>query len=235
MASGQQLVDYNFCEIPPSSISGRVWSESDENLRFDAGDQPVPGVIIELLDSSGRVADTTRTDINGAYRFELLTPGIYSLRQIQPQGLFHGGQVVGSAGGEVGGADLLVGIELGAGTSADDYNFPEVPPATISGFVFQDGETLILDEPPSPSTLRELQDGLRTEDDTPIEGVTLQLRDEQGRVVRASQTLHGTYATSDVEAKTDSDGFYEFRGLRPGTYHVYQVHPDSYVDGLDTP
>jgi serine-aspartate repeat-containing protein C/D/E len=34
---------------------------------------------------------------------------------------------------------------------------------------------------------------------------------------------------------TDSNGYYEFRGLRPGAYHVYQIQPTGYYDGRDTP
>ena len=43
--AGQHLVDYNFCEIGPSSISGHVWQESDPNQRYEPGDTPIPGVL----------------------------------------------------------------------------------------------------------------------------------------------------------------------------------------------
>jgi hypothetical protein len=33
---------------------------------------------------------------------------------------------------------------------------------------------------------------------------------------------------------TDANGYFEFKGLRPGVYSVYQVQPDGYIDGLDT-
>ena len=67
-----------------------------------------------------------------------------------------------------------------------------------------------------------------------IEGVKLELRDATGVPVAISDSLPGHYDGETVLAWTDAEGFYEFTGLRPGTYHVYQKHPEGYVDGLDT-
>ena len=235
LGSGQQVVDFNFCEITPSSIGGNVWKEADPNQRFDPGDTPLSGVIIELIDAQGKTVKQTRTGQSGEYRFEFLAPGVYSVRQTQPAGLFSGGQIVGSAGGRVGGENLLVGIELPGGTAAQGYNFPEVPPAAISGFVFQDGETLTLEEVPDPSKLRQYQDGRLSDEDPRLAGVTLELRDRLGQPVDASAALPGSYSPGPIRITTDANGFYEFEGLRPGTYHVYQIQPDDYIDGLDTP
>jgi hypothetical protein len=38
-----------------------------------------------------------------------------------------------------------------------------------------------------------------------------------------------------IEVVTDANGFYEFTGIRGGSYHVYQVQPHGYIDGLDSP
>ncbi len=193
------------------------------------------GSIIELIDSQGNTVKQTRTSQSGEYRFDFLAPGVYSVRELQPTGLFHGGQIVGSAGGRVGGENLLVGIELLSGTAAQNYDFSEVPPAAISGFVFQDGETLTLKEVLNPSELREYQDGVLSEDDQRLRGVTLELRDRFGQSIDASAALPGTYSAGPIRISTDVNGFYEFTGLRPGTYHIYQRQPDNYIDGLDTP
>lgn len=235
LSSGELVVDYNFCELAPSSISGSVWSESDPDQRFDRGDTPIPGVVIELIDTAGDVIERRQTDTAGFYRFESLAPGIYQVREMQPSGFFHGGQVVGDMGGQVGGDDLLIGITLQGGTDAMDYNFPEVPPATISGYVFQDGDAIVLQQSPDPTTLREFRDGQRTVDDSRIEGVTLELRNVLGLPFDASRALSGVYPEGPIRATTDEAGYYQFTGLRPGTYHVYQVQPDDYIDGLDTP
>jgi len=119
-------------------------------------------------------------------------------------------------------------------THADGYDFPEIPPAAISGFVFQDGGAIRLDSF-DPRQLRTYRDGFLTDDDTPIEGVTLELRDLSGIPVESNQTLTGLYGDGPIRVVTDEFGYYEFNGLRPGAYHVYQVQPDGYTDGLDTP
>ncbi|MGI9471035.1 MAG: MSCRAMM family protein [Rubripirellula sp.] len=235
LLTGQHVVDYNFCELPPSTIEGSVWEEVDFNQTFDPGEIPVPGVLVELIDSSGDVVSQTRTNGQGNYRFDALAPGIYSVRETQPGNLFHGGQVVGDLGGEVGEDDLLIGIALQGGTNGTGYDFPEVPPATISGFVFQDGPAIALGEEPAAETLRDYSDGQLTPDDTRLAGVTLELRNVLGQPYDASRALPGRYDDGPIRTTTDAEGYYEFVGLRPGTYHVYEVQPENYIDGLDSP
>ena len=234
VGGGQQLTNYNFCELEPASIGGSVWEEVDLNREFNPGDIPIPGVLVELIDTSGDVIDTARTGTDGSYLFDGLVPGVYSVRETQPNHLFHGGQVVGTAGGEVGADDLLVSIDLKGGVHGRDYDFPEVPPATISGYVFQDGEALRLAQEPPPEELREYRDGLKTADDEPINGVTLQLRNLLGLPVDSSRALPGAYRGDSIEVTTDETGYYEFTGLRPGTYHVYEIQPEDFSDSLDT-
>ncbi len=230
---GDTLNHYDFCELMPASVQGMVWQETDENQQYDAGEVPIPGVLIELLGASETVLETTQTDAQGNYRFEGLMPGVYAIRQTQPDGLFHGGQVVGDHGGSDSIDDMLTGLTLAVGTDAVDYNFPEVPPASLSGFVFQDGEAIRLAAALRPESLREYSDGLLTSDDVRLEGVSLELRDALGMPVPADDFLPG-YATDAFIASTDVTGFYQFTGLRPGTYHVYQRQPIGFVDGLDT-
>lgn len=232
---GASLVEYNFCELLPGSIGGRVWSETDLNRRLDQGDLPVPGVVVELLNRDGERISTTLTDAEGRYRFEGLEPGTYSVRQLQPNGLFHGGQVAGTLGGNATLQDLISGIALPAGVHAIEYNFPEFPPAEITGNVFQDGGPLSLKSPPNPEDLRRFRDGQLTTDDKPIEGVVLELRNVLGQPFTADRALPGIYADGPIRVVTAADGSYRFTGLRPGTYHVYQVQPSDFIDSLDTP
>ncbi len=232
---GSTLIEYNFCELLPGSISGQVWSETDLNRRRDQGDLPLAGVTVELLNEQGQSLSVLQTDSQGRYRFDGLRPGIYAVREIQPNGLFHGGQVAGSAGGTTSVDDLIGAIRLAAGVDAAEYNFPEFPPARISGNVFQDGAPITLSGPPQPASLRQYRDGVFTVDDKAIGGVVLELRNVLGKPFTADRALPGVYPSGPIRVVTAADGSYEFTGLRPGTYHVYQIQPTDFIDSLDTP
>ncbi len=231
---GANLTDYNFCEKLPAAIAGQVFVDTNQNRQRDAGERPLAGVVIELRDATDRVIATTQTDADGHYRFTGLRPGTYALRQLQPDGFFHGGQEAGSFGGDDSLEDLISAIVLPGGANAVDYDFPEIPPGSISGYVFQDGAPLPLVGAPDPADLRNYRDGIRKPGDQPLPGVILQLRDAAGRPVFADHALGGIYE-GIIQVVTDSNGFYQFIGLPPGTYHIYQIQPEDYIDGLDTP
>ncbi|MCC9656854.1 carboxypeptidase regulatory-like domain-containing protein [Rhodopirellula sp. JC737] len=234
---GETLIDYDFCELLPSTISGMVWADTQRNSVFDDGETPLANVVIELRDENDQLVATTQTDGQGRYTFDGLPPGTYSVHETQPEGYFQGGQLVGDFGGRVLRSDVIGEITIPGGIDATGYDFPELPPATISGYVFQDGENLVLREAPSPEDLRDYRDGELTDDDTRLAGVTLELRNVLGRPVDASTSaLAGHYGTETIRVTTDENGYYEFTGLRPETvYSVYQVQPQGFIDSLDTP
>ena len=230
---GENLTDYDFCELPPASLSGRVWSDQTVNGVFDPDESPIPGVLIELVDEAGGVT-STRTAADGTYAFTGLAPGVYTVRETQPAGYFDSRDLVGTAGGTNETNDIIVGIALPGGFDATGYDFAEIPPATISGYVFADGDairTASLD----PADLRDFKDGRRTTDDTPLEGVRISLRNVLGQPVTGDRALPGVYGEGPIEVVTDADGYYEFTGLRSAAYHVYEVQPEGYADALDTP
>src|SRR6185295_18787102 len=86
LTGGQNGINYDFCEILPASIAGRVFFDPNEDCVFDENDQPLSGVTVQLLNAQGTVIQTTQTDANGEYRFDNLLPGMYSVRELQPQG-----------------------------------------------------------------------------------------------------------------------------------------------------
>jgi protocatechuate 3,4-dioxygenase beta subunit len=205
LASGVDAVHYDFCEVLPVSISGFVHVSDTGDCLNDPTAQPLSGVTIHLLDSAGNVIAVTTTDQAGFYIFQDLRPGTYGVREIQPLGYFDGLEYVGSAGGTLA-DDLLTNIVLLSGVNGMKYNFCELPPAGISGYVYSD-----LDN-----------DGIKDPGEAGIGGVTVFLKDANGQPTGAT-------------AITDATGYYQFTGLRPGTYGLGEIQPAAYLDGLDTP
>lgn len=236
---GDQGVDYDFGELLPAEIGGLVWLDTIRNCQFDPGEAVLGGVTIQLLDAAGQVVATTQTASDGTYRFEGLRPGTYSLRQLQPTDYFDGCTQAGSLGGDDSQPNLIANVVLTSGSQAANYNFSEVPPGLIAGYVFRDGPpiTTINGQAPPASSLPLLRDGQFTPDDLPLPGVTLELRYTlTGLPVRGEELLPGTYPPGPVRAVTDARGYYEFRGLPPGNYSIFQVQqPAGYLDGIDTP
>lgn len=234
IGAGASLVDYDFCEVLPSSIAGQVFVDLDFDCMRDADEQLIAGVKIELRDASGNVIATTLTDANGQYKFLGLRPGTYSVTETQPDGYFQGGQVAPATGGDATLDDVISNISVRSGDAVKDANFCEVPPAKISGFVFQDGGPIVTSDI-SSLDLNSVRDGRRTSDDQAIGGVRLQLRTIAGSPIDSSRALSGVYTTEYIEVVTDSRGYFEFDGLRAGTYNIYQLQPIGYIDSIDTP
>ncbi len=219
LVSGQNATEYNFCEVAPASIAGLVYSDLDRDCIHDPEESPLTGVTIELLDSTGAVVASTTTGADGRYLFDNLRPGVYGVRETQPPGYFQGGQVVGNAGGTVLGADTIGQITLAAGAIGLNYDFCEVLPASLSGYVFQDGPTIVFNSgerlPNGAFNLAGLRDGVRDGSDRPLAGVHMVLAGPSGAAILDAEG-------NPIETYTDANGYYEFTNLFPGTYSVLQ-------------
>jgi protocatechuate 3,4-dioxygenase beta subunit len=238
MGWGEDGEEYNFGELLWASIEGIVHTDLDKDCELDADEVPLAGVLIELLDRNGNIVGSQRTDSNGTFRFERLDPGSYTVREHQPLGFFQGGQRAGSGGGNTDVIDTISAIEVRSGDRLVDYRFCEVPPSEISGYVFQDGPTVVLEEDETlPEDLSTIRDGQRTDDDRMLSGVQLELRDGvNGAPILGSAALPGSGYAADqpIRVTTNANGFYRFVGLPAGNYAIYQVQPDGFVDGIDT-
>lgn len=232
---GTDAVEYNFGELLPGSIRGTVYVSTTPDCGCDSEKPGLAGVKIELLNDQGQIVATTTTDADGNYAFDNLLPGTYSVRQIQPIEYFDGGYKIGSGGGDEAGPNRITSIFVGSGSDLVKYDFCEVPPADLSGYVFIDGAPILVGGT-IPSDLSVFRDGQRTPDDTPLAGVVLELRDGiTGQPIYADATLPGYYGPGPIRVVTDARGFYEFKGLAAGSYAVVQIQPEGLLDGIDTP
>ncbi len=227
LASGVKATDYDFGELLPAGISGRVFADLNNNAMLDTGEPLLSGVTIYLLDGSGNRIASKTTDAEGKYAFTGLKPGVYGVEEIQPPDYLDSGEQVGTAGGAITANDKIGGANLASGVNGLNYDFWEVLPATISGYVFQDGPPISIEKGDPIPYVPALRDGRFTPDDTPLAGVVLQLCDANGVPL-----LDGN--GSPITTVTDSRGYYKFERLTPGGYSVVEVQPDGYLAGVDT-
>ena len=140
----------------PSSLSGLVFVDFNNDGQVDFGEQGIAGVTITLTgtDNLGHtVCQSQTTDANGIYLFGNLLPGNYTLTETQPGGYGQGIDSIGTAGGSLVATDQFF-VPLGPGVNGLDYNYGEHPPAgggvqhgqtaTIGFWHNKNGQNLIL-------------------------------------------------------------------------------------------
>lgn len=112
---------------PPSSVSGYVFQDVNENGERDAGDLGLKDVIVlfQGFDFRGQaVSMQTRTDASGYYVFENLVPGSYALKEQQPLNYIDGKDSLGTQGGLA--ANDLFTFDLLSGLKGERNNFGEL-------------------------------------------------------------------------------------------------------------
>jgi subtilase family serine protease len=140
-AGSQRDTDgYDFAELRPASLQGLVWEDFNNEGDVDMGELAIEAVTIELTGTDDRgnpVSASQLTNAHGIYEFIDLRPGVYSLREIQPEGFADGqeslGEVLEPASAPLSGQDGIVdpagdrfsGVELVAGAFGVNYNFGE--------------------------------------------------------------------------------------------------------------
>ena len=140
LAPGQASMCYDFYIVPPASLTGRVMVNLTGLDCDEAWTLPgVPNVTVNLLNGNRQIVATTVTDSDGDYAFNNLMPGQYSVQELPPASYFAEDATPGDAGGTTADSEDIVGLTLTPGQAAMCYDFYVMPPATISGTVFQDG------------------------------------------------------------------------------------------------
>jgi hypothetical protein len=113
--------------VEPSSLSGFVYNDRNQNGVFDLGDSGITGVRITLNginDLGQNVVLAAITDGQGFYQFTGLRPGVYSLLEDQPAEYEDRDDNIGTQGGLVAN-DLFYEIYLAAGVNGENNNFGE--------------------------------------------------------------------------------------------------------------
>jgi uncharacterized repeat protein (TIGR01451 family) len=132
-------------KVDPSSIAGTVYVDRNNNGTHDPGESVLANVVVTLKGTNlagTAVERMMTTDSNGNYLFENLEAGTYRITETQPARYRDGQDSVGTQGGFLGEnpgpfaipndvtpdqiKDLIIGVQLGAGVDAQDYDFGEL-------------------------------------------------------------------------------------------------------------
>ena len=218
-----------------ASISGFVYLKTNVHDEQPAGNKALENVTIQLLDEESNFIAVTRTDRNGYYLFEALIPGLYSIIAPQPPAFFDGGQKISNGDRDSSNSNLVKTIQLQE-EPLTGINFFNLSAASLSGFVFQDGEPVITYEGRPADNLLSTKDGQLTPDDIRLPGVIVELRNGMtGQPITGAMVIPGTYPAGPIQTTTNADGYYQFDGLPPGNYAIYTIQPQGFADGIDTP
>ena len=190
--------DVNFGYIANNSINGTIYRDGDRDGKKGDTEGRYSGVTVQLLDKDGKVIATTTTDKDGKYSFEHLPDGTYSVKVVKDGALADTDQT-GDPDNKLDNASEPITLDEKNPTKGD-VDFGYVPNNTIKGTVYRDDN----------------RDKMIDGDEPGLERVSVQLLDEDGKVL---QTLD-----------TDADGNYAFQHLPDGKYTVKVVRSSSIKD-----
>ncbi len=189
------------------TISGNVYHDRDNDGEFDRGaEEGIGGVVVKLLDSSGRDTGVrATTNSAGYYDFTNLAAGTYAVMEVHPAGWLDGIDTPGNLGGVADVSppgDMISQIAINLGPDRSRIQLWRVAARIDRG---------------AACTLDSGQDCNFDDPEILLEGVRIDLLDGGGNVIATTTT--------------NADGEYSFTGLRPGTYTVREHQPAGYFDG----
>lgn len=190
--------DVNFGYIANNSINGTIYRDGNRDGKKGDTEGRYSGVTVQLLDKDGKVIATTTTDKDGKYSFEHLPDGTYSVKVVK-DGVLTDTDQTGDPDNKLDNASEPITLDEKNPTKGD-VDFGYVPNNTIKGTVYRDDN----------------RDKTINGDEPGLERVSVQLLDEDGKVL---QTLD-----------TDADGNYAFQHLPDGKYTVKVVRSSSIKD-----
>ncbi len=231
LAAGTNDMSFDVGFLEAVAVGDYVWIDADGDGVQDAGELPLPGVKVALLDTNGDPvtgADgtplTATTDVNGYYVFDRISPGDYRMQFVLPDGYAFTTQGSG-AGASDSNPDRVTGITpvftVTLGVDPTSGTVADTDASTIAAFV---NPTIDAGVVPVVSIgdyvwFDTNNDGVQDPSDVPLQGVKLVLVD------LSDNPVLDAFGNPVEPVYTDANGFYEFKNLPVGAYKVIATTP----------
>lgn len=209
--SGQDVVDRDFGnhEIMPGSISGQLWNDLSNDGVKDSGESGVQGWVVYLDTNTNGQLDggepVAVSDASGHYSFANLSPGNYTVNEVQQTGW---AQTFPAQG------EWTITLASGQNIVDTDFGNHEILPGTISGSKWNDLNA----------------DGVRDAGEGPLADVLIYLDANGNREFDASEVSTLTDAAGLYQFSGVLPGSYSVREVVPVGFE--QTHPLSDNHGL---
>lgn len=203
LVSGQKLDGLICGGIESGTVTGTLWLDADGNGVMEAKESKLAGASVSLT-REGQTAQQVQTDAQGAYAFEYLRPGDYTLRIELPQGHMFTIQ----ASGVDGIVSDIPATKTGVAEHALSLRQWRMTPVVNAGA--QRAATL----------------SARVWFNTGASGVTAENSPYAGMTVALYDTA-GSSPALISEQSTDVQGNVRFETLRPGTYQLRYQLPEA--------
>ena len=189
--------------LPGVRVGDFVFVDQDSDGLFDAEDEPLGGVVVNLRDGAGVLLESTVTGADGAYIFDPVRPGSYVIEVTGPEHF----TLIDGTGEDSQTSPYAFVVSDG---DIEDADFAFAPFGSIGDLVFEDLDL----------------DGVRDADEPGIEGVVVDLFDATGTLYDSVTTAgDGSYAFIDVAA-----GTYTVEVITPTGFSATNAGPDANAD-----
>ena len=206
-------IDFGY--VPDYSIHGLVYRDGDRSESHGADEKGYANQTVELRDKDGKVVATTTTDADGAYSFEKLPAGDYTVKVVKDGALTDLDQTEDPDSTKDSASGV---ISLGNDhRTRTDVNFGYIANNSINGTIYRDGD----------------RDGRKGDTEGRYSGVTVQLLDKDGQVIATTTTdKDGTYSFDKLP-----DGTYSIKVVKDGVLADADQtgDPDTTLDNASKP
>ena len=206
-------IDFGY--VPDYSIHGLVYRDGDRSESHGTDEKGYANQTVELRDKDGKVVATTTTDADGAYSFEKLPAGDYTVTVVKDGALTDLDQTE-DPDSTKDSASGVISLSNDHRTRTD-VNFGYIANNSINGSIYRDGD----------------RDGRKGDTEGRYSGVTVQLLDENGTVIATTTTdKDGTYSFEHL-----SDGTYSIKVVKDGVLADADQtgDPDTTLDNASKP